>query len=275
MVTFGFSCAITTKIESKSIDQKSMKVQPKKGLGQHFLKDQGIANRIADLVSDNSDIVIEIGPGMGILTRPLLDRFGKKMHVVEIDTESVEYLEENFPELKGRIHSEDFLKMDIAQKFSGSISVVGNYPYNISSQILFHLLKFSDQVTDISGMFQREVARRICSGPGSKEYGILSVLLEHYFNRKYSFTVSENVFNPPPKVKSGVIQLVKKDHVVDDVDFEDLRVVVKAAFGQRRKMLRNSLSGIFEKEKMDTDLFNLRPEQLDYAHFLQLMELFK
>jgi len=165
--------------------------------------------------------------------------------------------------------------MDIGQKFLGKISVVGNYPYNISSQILFHLLKYSDQVNEICGMFQREVARRICSGPGSKEYGILSVLLEHYFNRKYSFTVSENVFNPPPKVKSGVVQMVKKDAVVGDVDFATLTKVVKAAFNQRRKMLRNSLSGILDKEKMDSELFNLRPEQLDYAHFLKLMELFK
>ena len=252
-----------------------MKVQPKKGLGQHFLKDQGIANKIAGLVSDNSDIVIEIGPGMGVLTRPLLDRFGEKLHVIEIDTESVEYLEMHFPELHGRIHSQDFLRMDIGHEFPGKLSIVGNYPYNISSQILFHSLNFPDQIMEICGMFQREVARRICSGPGSKEYGILSVLLEHYFDRKYSFTVSENVFNPPPKVKSGVVQLVRKSQVADDVDYKLFTKLVKVAFNQRRKMLRNSLSGIFEKEKMNSDLFNKRPEQLDYSHFLQLMELFK
>jgi 16S rRNA (adenine1518-N6/adenine1519-N6)-dimethyltransferase len=249
-----------------------MKVQPKKGLGQHFLKDQQIARRIADLAILPADHILEIGPGMGVLTRPLLERFGDRLQVVEIDSESVEYLNINFPELRGRIHSYDFLSMDLKSCFPGTISLIGNYPYNISSQILFHALKYPEQVIEISGMFQREVARRITSQPGTKEYGILSVLLELYYDRKYAFTVSEHVFNPPPKVKSGVVWLSKKEFT-PDVDFNEFTNLVKTAFNQRRKMLRNSLSGLIDKSEMDSALFDKRPEQLDLPDFLKLLEI--
>lgn len=253
-----------------------MKVQPKKKLGQHFLKDKQIARRIAELVSGlNSDYILEIGPGMGILTEPLLERFGDKLHVIEIDSESVAYMHEHFPALEGRIHEADFLKMDLATVFPGTISVVGNYPYNISSQILFHLLDDPKPVNEVCGMFQREVGRRLTSGPGSKEYGILSVLLDFYFERNYEFTVSETVFNPPPQVKSGVIRLTRKESVPQDVDFKVYKKLVKAAFNQRRKMLRNSLSVFYTPEILATDVFRLRPEQLAPESFLGLMELFE
>lgn len=253
-----------------------MRVQAKKGLGQHFLKDQEVAVRIVNLLeAPDADVILEIGPGMGVLTRILLDRFGEKLHVVEVDPESVDYLKLHFPELEGRIYAEDFLKMDLYRKFTGKrIAVIGNYPYNISSQILFRLLDYPDQIVEIVGMFQREVARRITIGPGSKEYGILSVLLEFYYHREYAFTVSENVFNPPPKVKSGVLRLVKKDHVPEDLNYARFAKLVKAAFNQRRKTLRNSLAGFFEKGSLDSDLLNKRPEQLDLKGFLDLMELF-
>jgi len=253
-----------------------MRVQAKKGLGQHFLKDQEIAQRIVNLLeAQDADVILEIGPGMGILTKILLERFGKKLYVVEVDSESVDYLKLNFKELDDRIYSEDFLKMDLRREFPDKkIAVIGNYPYNISSQILFHLLDYPDQIVEIVGMFQREVARRITIGPGSKEYGILSVLLEFYYHREYAFTVSESVFNPPPKVKSGVLRLLRKEHVLDDVDYARLVKLVKAAFNQRRKTLRNSLSGFFEKGSLDSDLLNKRPEQLDLKGFLDLLKLF-
>ncbi|MEA1877438.1 MAG: 16S rRNA (adenine(1518)-N(6)/adenine(1519)-N(6))-dimethyltransferase RsmA [Bacteroidota bacterium] len=253
-----------------------MHVQPKKGLGQHFLKDQEVAVRIVNLLeAPDADVILEIGPGMGVLTKLLLDRFGEKLHVVEVDPESVNYLKLHFPELKGRIYSEDFLKMDLHKMFTAyKIAVIGNYPYNISSQILFHLLDYPDQIVEIVGMFQREVARRITIGPGSKEYGILSVLLEFYYHREYAFTVSENVFTPPPKVKSGVLRLVKKSQIPDELNYRRFAKLVKAAFNQRRKTLRNSLSGFFEKGSLDSDLLNKRPEQLDLKGFLDLMKLF-
>ncbi|MCK5821645.1 MAG: ribosomal RNA small subunit methyltransferase A [Bacteroidales bacterium] len=253
-----------------------MRVQAKKGLGQHFLKDQDVALRIVNLLdATKADIILEIGPGMGVLTTFLLDRFGEKLYVVEVDTESVDYLKLNLSELNGHIYSEDFLKMDLSKEFAGkTIAVIGNYPYNISTQILFHLLDYPDQVVEIVGMFQREVARRITIGPGSKEYGILSVLLEFYYTREYAFTVSESVFSPPPKVKSGVLRLVKKDQLPDNVSYSRFAKLVKAAFNQRRKTLRNSLSGFFEKGSLDSNLLNNRPEQLDLKGFLDLLELF-
>lgn len=252
-----------------------MRVHAKKRLGQHFLKDKDIALRIVDLLSvPEVDIVLEIGPGMGVLTGYLLERFGEKLHVVEVDEESVDYLKTHFPELSDRIHCENFLKMNLKEHFSGKIAVIGNYPYNISTQILFHILEFPDQVVEVVGMFQREVARRITMDPGTKEYGILSVLLEVYFKRDYSFTVSEEVFDPQPKVKSGVLRLSHKDQLPEDLDYPKLVKVVKAAFNQRRKTLRNSLAGFFEKGSIDSELLSLRPEQLNLQGFLDLVKLF-
>jgi|SaaInlStandDraft_4_1057021.scaffolds.fasta_scaffold28524_2 16S rRNA (adenine1518-N6/adenine1519-N6)-dimethyltransferase len=271
MVTFDVLESLSKdriKIEIK----KGMRVQAKKGLGQHFLKDKGIAKRIVDLLEPQAqDIILEIGPGMGVLTEFLLEKFGERVHVVEIDKESVEYLETNFPELQGRIYNADFLKMDLGATFKSKLAVIGNFPYNISTQILFHLLDSREQVSQVIGMFQREVARRITIGPGTKEYGILSVLLEAYFTRKYVFTVPENVFQPPPKVKSGVLVLEKKGEQPVELNHVLFRRVVKAAFNQRRKTLRNSLGMMLPTKDADIPLLKLRPEQLDLNGFIELV----
>ncbi len=246
-----------------------MKVQPKKSLGQHFLKDAGIARRIAGTLSGSGyETVLEIGPGMGMLTGFLRERDFKDFRVVEIDNESVHYLLENFPELN--IITGDFLSLDLDTLSSGKIAIIGNFPYNISSQIFFRVLKYRNKVTEIAGMLQKEVAERICAGPGSKTYGILSVLLQAYYKPQYLFTVSEHVFSPPPKVKSGVLKLVRND--VDKLGCdEDLFLrVVKSSFNQRRKTLRNSVRSAFTLKRDDYTAFNLRPEQLSVDQFIDL-----
>uniref|UniRef100_UPI0032168CDD 16S rRNA (adenine(1518)-N(6)/adenine(1519)-N(6))- dimethyltransferase RsmA n=1 Tax=uncultured Draconibacterium sp. TaxID=1573823 RepID=UPI0032168CDD len=242
-------------------------VRPKKNLGQHFLTDQNIARKIVDSLGTNVPDVLEIGPGMGVLTNYLLERSELNIHVVEIDRESVEYLKQNFPNLE-HIWSEDFLKSDISTKFDGKFSVIGNFPYNISSQIFFKILQMRNQVPEVVGMVQKEVAERIASKHGNKTYGILSVLLQAFFDIEYLFTVSEGVFNPPPKVKSAVIRL-KRNNVTELQCSEELFVkVVKAAFNLRRKMLRNSLKefgGNLPKEYAEK-----RPEQLSVNDFIDL-----
>ena len=185
------------------------KVKPKKFLGQHFLTDLSVAERIADTLKDYVGTpVLEVGPGMGVLTQYLIAK-GHDLKVVELDRESVDYLHANFPELEGKVIGEDFLLLDLASMYDGQFCIIGNYPYNISSQIFFKVLDYRDQVVCCSGMLQKEVAERIAAGPGSKTYGILSVLLQAWYDIEYLFTVSEHVFNPPPKVKSGVIRLVR------------------------------------------------------------------
>ena len=187
------------------------KVRAKKGLGQHFLKDKNIASRIAEsLTGEGYDSVLEIGPGMGILTGFLLERKFKDFRVIEIDNESVHYLEANYPQLKNTIRG-DFLVSDIDSLFQEKVGVIGNFPYNISTQILFKVLDNRDKIIEIAGMLQKEVAERICAPPGSKTYGIISVLLQAYYNAEYLFTVSADVFSPPPKVKSGVIRLRRNE----------------------------------------------------------------
>jgi 16S rRNA (adenine1518-N6/adenine1519-N6)-dimethyltransferase len=246
------------------------RVKPKKGLGQHFLKDRNIARKIADSLSGQGyDSVLEIGPGMGILTQYLLERNFNDFRVVEIDDESVRYLHNAFPEFKGII-SGDFLRMDIRSLFTGKIAIAGNFPYNISSQIFFRVLEYRDMVTEVTGMLQREVAERICAGPGSKTYGILSVLLQAYYDTKYLFTVSENVFSPPPKVKSGVIRLVRNDTDSLSCDEDLFHRVVKACFNQRRKTLRNSVRAAFDLKSEDHPDLHLRPEQLSVDQFISL-----
>ena len=226
-----------------------MDVRPKKRLGQHFLADRRIAERIVGQVqSAMGDTVIEIGPGTGVLTGFLLEKYGECFHAVELDGESVDFLQSKFPELSGRIYYEDFLRLDLKAKFGGQITIVGNFPYNISSQILFRVLDFRDQVTELVGMFQREVGRRVCSGPGSKEYGILSVLVSAFYETSYLFTVSENVFIPPPKVKSGVIRLERKPDIKLPCSEDLFFKIVKMGFNQRRKTLRNSLSQLILHE---------------------------
>ena len=246
------------------------RVRPKKNLGQHFLIDKGIAERIASSLTGNGYMsVLEIGPGKGILTGFLMQRNFSDFRVVEIDHESVDYLHDHFPHFQN-ILTGDFLSMDIDRYFSGKMAITGNFPYNISSQILFKALSRRDKVAEITGMFQKEVAERICANPGSKVYGILSVLLQTFYNAEYLFTVSENVFDPPPKVKSAVIQLLRNDVNHLDCNESLFFKVVKACFNQRRKMLRNSVKAAFNLKNYDLPILTMRPERLSVAEFVEL-----
>ena len=247
-------------------------VRPKKALGQHFLVDLNIALKIVDSLSTDHDVVIEVGAGMGVLTQYLIENQLDKLQVVEIDKESVEFLKKKFPELEGHLTLGDFLKYDMT---GGDVAVIGNFPYNISSQIFFQILKYRNNVSECVGMIQKEVAERIAAGPGSKTYGILSVLLQAWYDIEYLFTVHENVFNPPPKVKSAVIRL-KRNNVKELGCDEKLFVtVVKQAFNQRRKTLRNSLRSMIPAEIIDNEIFNKRPEQLSVAEFVELTRHFE
>ncbi len=256
---------------AKHAKKNSMgRVQPKKNLGQHFLKDMSIAGKIADtLTGEGYDTVLEIGPGMGVLTGFLLERKFKDFRVIEIDNESVHYLKEHFPQLHNILRG-DFLSMDIEAEFNDKLAVIGNFPYNISTQIMFKVLKHREKIVEIAGMLQKEVAERICAGPGSKTYGILSVLLQAFYTAEYLFTVSEHVFSPPPKVKSGVIRLIRNDVKNLDCDEALFVRVVKACFNQRRKTLRNSVRAAFELSRDDYHEFGLRPEQLSVGQFVEL-----
>lgn len=245
-------------------------VQPKKSLGQHFLNDQNVARKIVDSLGAVTTNVLEIGPGMGVLTQYLINRSEINLHVIEIDRDSVAYLHQHFPQLK-HIWSEDFLKADIGAKFEGNFSIIGNFPYNISTQILFKVLDNRNRIPEVVGMFQKEVAERIASKHGSKSYGIMSVLLQAFYNIEYLFTVSETVFIPPPKVKSAVIKLVRNDVVTLPCSEEFFVKVVKAAFNLRRKMLRNSLKGICEN--LPAQYAEKRPEQLSVDDFITLTTL--
>ena len=253
-----------------------MQVKPKKALGQHFLTDLGIARRIADTLDAFAALpVVEVGPGMGVLTQFLLEK-GHDLTVVEIDTESVEYLRRHMPALEGRILAEDFLRLDLGALFPGrKFCVIGNYPYNISSQIFFHILEWKDQVACCSGMLQREVAERLAARPGTKARGILSVLLQAWYDVEYLFTVDEHVFNPPPKVKSGVVRLTRNSITDLGCDPAFFRKVVKATFGQRRKTIRNSIRGVLPPgvPVPESPLMALRPEQLSVEQFVELTNL--
>ena len=252
------------------------KVRAKKSLGQHFLTDLSIAERIAHTLDDFRHLpVLEVGPGMGVLTQFLLE-MGLDLTVVELDSESVDYLEVAYPQLHGRIIGEDFLKIDLHELYGDKpFCVIGNYPYNISTQIFFKVLDYRDQVACCSGMLQREVAQRIAEPPGSKAYGILSVLLQAWYDIEYLFTVDEHVFNPPPKVKSGVIRLTRNSVTDLGVDERMFKRLVKLSFGQRRKMLRSSLKSVFMADPavMERDVFRQRPEQLGVDDFIALTEL--
>ena len=247
-------------------------VKPKKFLGQHFLKDLDIARRIADTVKDYGGMpILEIGPGTGVLTQFLLSA-GHDLTVVEIDRESVAYLRGHFPALDGRILEEDFLKLPLDRIFPDRFCVIGNYPYNISSQIFFKVLDYKDRIPCCSGMIQKEVAERMASGPGNKDYGILSVLMQAWYDIEYLFTVSEQVFDPPPKVKSAVIRMTR-NRVTDLGCSERLfKQVVKTSFNQRRKTLRNSLKPLLGKDcpLLENELFDKRPEQLSVEQFIAL-----
>ncbi|QNH60677.1 16S rRNA (adenine(1518)-N(6)/adenine(1519)-N(6))-dimethyltransferase RsmA [Hymenobacter sediminicola] len=252
-------------------------VKAKKHLGQHFLADSNIARKIVESLRlpDGVAEVLEIGPGMGVLTGTLLQHPEYRTSVVEIDRESVEYLGRHFPALEGRIHSQDFLKMDLGKLYDGQpISIIGNFPYNISSQIYFQVLAHRQQVREVVGMIQKEVADRLAEGPGTKTYGILSVLLQAYYTIDYLFTVPPHVFNPPPKVQSAVIRLTRnatEKLACDEVLFFK---VVKQAFATRRKTLRNALKPFGMPPEATADpLFDKRAEQLSVADFVGLTQL--
>jgi 16S rRNA (adenine1518-N6/adenine1519-N6)-dimethyltransferase len=250
------------------------RVQPKKQLGQHFLNDKSIARKIVDsLEASNASCVVEVGPGMGVLTGMLLERFGDKLYALEIDRESVAYLKVNLPAITQNLIAEDILKFDFNDLPAGELSIIGNFPYNISSQIFFKVLENRDRVTEVVGMIQREVALRICEPPGSRTYGILSVLLQAYFDMKYLFTVNEGVFTPPPKVKSAVIRFTRNQTKSLGCNEALFVKVVKAGFNQRRKTLRNSIKSAFQGFKGDSPLLDKRAEQLSVANFVELTNI--
>ena len=242
-------------------------VRAKKHLGQHFLNDEQIAFDITNLLSDGAKNVVEIGPGMGVLTQFLVKK-DCKTEVVEIDRESVFYLRLNYPDLE--IHEGDFLQLDLKEQYPYSFSLIGNFPYNISSQILFKAFENRDQIPEVVGMFQKEVAERIACKKGKKR-GILSVFLQAFYDVEYCFTVDEHVFNPPPKVKSGVIKLVRNSRKELTVDEKKFKRVVKAGYNQRRKTLKNAMKP-FEliNENEIADLLALRAEQLSVDDFIKL-----
>lgn len=248
-------------------------VKPKKFLGQHFLKDLSIAKDIADTVDECPGLpILEVGPGMGVLTQFLMEK-GREVKVVELDFESVAYLRENFPALEGNIIEDDFLKLKLEKLFDGRPFVLtGNYPYNISSQIFFKMLDYKDLIPCCTGMIQKEVAERIAAGPGSKTYGILSILIQAWYKVEYLFTVHEHVFNPPPKVRSAVIRMTRNETKELGCNERLFKLIVKTTFNQRRKTLRNSISSILEKgNPLSNDpVFNKRPEQLSVQEFIEL-----
>ena len=249
-------------------------VKAKKHLGQHFLKDESIAKAIADTLNlEGYNDILEIGPGMGVLTKYLLDK-NTNVFVIEIDPESVIYLDQNYPKLKDKIISKDFLKYNINEIFEGKqFAIIGNFPYNISTQIVFKCLELRSQVPEFAGMFQKEVAQRICEKKGTKAYGILSVLVQAFYEAEYLFTVDETVFIPPPKVKSGVLRLRRKENFTLPCSEKLFFTVVKTAFQQRRKTLRNSLKTLNLSYNLREDtVFDLRPEQLDYNQFIELTQ---
>lgn len=249
-----------------------MSVRAKKHLGQHFLKDEQIAQQIADSLTEKGyKTVLEIGPGMGVLTKYILKK-DLIVHVIEIDTESVEYLKTNFLNLADRIISKDFLKINLSDYFGEEqVAIIGNFPYNISTQIVFKTLENRHQIPEFSGMFQKEVAKRIAEKEGSKVYGIMSVLTQAFYDVEYLFTVSPTVFNPPPKVDSGVIRLTRKENFTLPVNEKLFYTVVKTAFNQRRKTMRNSLKTLNLSDNLREDpIFAKRPEQLSVQEFISL-----
>lgn len=249
-------------------------VRAKKYLGQHFLKDTEIARRVSESLALRYPMgVLEVGPGMGVLTNFLLQDPQVKLTAIEVDEESVSYLHEHYPQLN--VIRGDFLAMDLDALYDEPFCIIGNFPYNISSQILFKALDYKDKVQCIAGMFQKEVAERIVSPPGKKSYGILSVLLQAYYHPEYLFTVSEDVFLPPPKVKSAVVRFVRNDTNRLPCNEILFRTVVKTAFNQRRKMLRNSLKSLIgaESSSLSDAIFQKRPEQLGVEDFVYLTNI--
>jgi len=252
------------------------KVTAKKSLGQHFLKDLNIAKNICDsLIEGDFSDVLEIGPGMGVLTQYLLPRTDIKLTALDIDIESIDFLHDKYPQYVDQIQYGDFLKLDIDSIFENNFAIIGNFPYNISSQIFFRVLDYKDRVTEVVCMIQKEVAERLAANHGNKTYGILSVLLQTFYKIEYIQTVNENVFDPPPKVKSAVIRLTRNDRKELDISFKFFKNVVKTGFNQRRKTLRNSLKPILLQNKIDHEYLSMRPEQLSVEQFIELAKMIK
>lgn len=245
-------------------------VRPKKFLGQHFLKSDAFAKKIADsLTLENYNTVLEVGPGTGVLTKFLLEK-DIDLYAIEIDRESIPYLKIHFPELKNKLIEGDFLKFPLGEFFGDKqIAVIGNYPYHISSQIIFRALEYKHMIPELSGMFQRELAQRIAAGPGSKTYGVISVLAQAYYDIEYLFTVPSEVFSPPPKVKSGVIRMVRKSQTELPCNHKLFRQVVKQGFNMRRKTLRNSLKPVLPPD-FKHEYLSQRPEQLSVEMFVEI-----
>jgi 16S rRNA (adenine1518-N6/adenine1519-N6)-dimethyltransferase len=249
-------------------------VKPKKHLGQHFLTDQNIAGKIAACLSNNYSTVCELGPGTGVLTKPLLENKSiENLTLVEIDSESITYLNNHFSDERMTVLEADFLRFDLSQVSTKPFALIGNFPYNISSQIFFKVLENRDLIPEVVGMIQKEVAERIASPPGNKTYGILSVLLQAWFDIEYCFSVSENVFFPPPKVKSAVIRLTRNNTPSLDCNEKLFFTVVKTGFNHRRKTLRNALKPLLNEKPTNHPLFNKRAEQLGVADFVELTSL--
>jgi len=254
-------------------------VTPKKHLGQHFLRDENIAKKIVGSLSGKNDCktIVEVGAGTGVLTKYLLQEKNLETYIVEIDRESIAFLKNHFPQLEGRIIEKDFLEFDLSFLPSTishqPFSIIGNFPYNISSQILFKVLEFKNQIPEVVGMFQKEVAERIASPPGNKTYGILSVLMQAFYKIEYLFTVNPQVFNPPPKVQSAVIRLTRNDVKKLDCDEDLFFQVVKTGFNQRRKTLRNALGTKFNVKKTESELLSKRAEQLSVNDFVKLTKM--
>jgi len=250
-----------------------MSVQAKKHLGQHFLKDPDIARTIVEALGrrDDYNTIIEVGPGMGILTDFLFEIQDKDVYLVELDKESVIFLNKRYPDKQDKIIEADFLRLDLKEITTEQFAIIGNFPYNISTQILFSVLDYKEQVPEVVGMFQKEVAERIASGPGNRDYGILSVLMQAYYEVELLFTLNQEDFNPPPKVKSAILHFQRKEGFTLGCDAVLFKRVVKAAFNQRRKTLRNALSVLNGKEALlNVPYLDLRAEQLSWQQFVEL-----
>lgn len=250
-------------------------VRPKKNLGQHFLNNEEIAKRIADTIDIYPDLpILEVGPGTGVLTKYLIEK-ERPLTVVEIDWDSVAFLKQHYPELSSNIVEGDFLKLNLTDIYSSKFCLIGNYPYNISSQIFFKMLEYKDLIPCCSGLIQKEVAQRMAASPGNKSYGILSVLMQAWYDIEYLFTVHENAFIPPPKVKSAVIRLTRNERTSLNCNEKLFKSVVKTSFNRRRKMLRNSVRPLIgdKCDILDHEIFNKRPEQLSISQFEDLTNL--
>ena len=251
-------------------------VKPKKHLGQHFLTDESIAINIVNGLTGYGDYknVLEIGSGTGALTKFLVQK-NWNLYLLEIDPESIIYLNTNYPDLSNRITTGDFLDLDIKKVISPPFALIGNFPYNISSQIMFRVLEMRDDITEVVGMFQKEVAERLVAPPGTRKTGILSVLLQTWYDCEYLFTVQKEVFDPPPKVQSGVIRLKRNNRKSLEVDESDFKRIIKLAFNQRRKTIRNSLKSVLNEKDIDTSdpFFTKRPEQLSVEEFIGLVKM--